>query len=64
MNFKEKLSGHALAARSWIGWWTFIIVTDNRGDGKLSVVCYTLENSDNCLESETIFAMDMARHWY
>lgn len=56
VNFKKEFSSHALAARSWIGWWTFMIVTDNRGDGNLSVVCYTLEDSNDCLESETIFA--------
>ena len=33
-----------------------MIVTDDRGDGKLSVVCYTLEDSDDCFESEIIFA--------
>ena len=33
-----------------------MIVTDDGGDGKLSVICYTLEDSDDCFESETIFA--------
>ena len=38
-----------------------MIVTDDRGDGNLSVVCYTLEDSNDCPESETIFAFGYGR---
>ena len=36
-------------------------ITDDRGDGKLSVVCYTLEYSDDCFENEAIFAFGYSK---
>ena len=46
--------GDCVAIKTWIGWWTFMIVTDNDPIRGPKVVCYASADSDDCIQSEIL----------
>ena len=50
-------AGDSIAVKTWVGWWTFMIVTENHPNQDLKVVCYVSKNNSDCVHGEIEFLL-------